>query len=135
MTHPRTGHQAIQWMRDQAHDPSANHWAGLCQSTVRRSLGLPAWAASARIAFERTPDKHLHKVTDPLDVPCGVILYGLTHTTYGHAWLSAHHGHAFSIDYRTRGRISRVPLLLPAWTHGRDVHWTRWTPFGYIKEE
>lgn len=127
-----SGQQAIHWFAKQVDHPTQD-WTHKCQSSVRQSLGLPAWAASARIAYERTPKNELHHVKHWQEVPPGAIMYGLTSTKYGHAWLAGHHGNGFSIDYKRRGKIDRVPLLLPAWTHDKGVYWTSWTPFGHVK--
>ena len=128
----RHSQEAIDWMIHQIDHPSQPTWAHLCQSSVRQALGLPAWAASAKIAHSKTPKKELHH-TAVGDVPPGSICYGLLNTKSGHAWLSGHKGFGFSVDYKRRGKIDRVPLALPAWTHDEKVLWTRWTPFGIIK--
>lgn len=139
MTHPRSGDEAVEWMIHQINHPTQD-WRAKCQSSVRQALGLPAWAPSARIAFEHTPHKELHPVHAHTHVPKGAIVYGLTDHTYGHAWLAgghnhqgAEHQHAFSVDYRRRGQIDRVPLMLPHWTHNKGIWFTTWTPFGHIK--
>jgi hypothetical protein len=127
----RTGTQAIDWMIHQINHPSQD-WRCKCQSSVRQALGLPAWAASAKIAHDRTPKSELHHTT-PDKVPPGAICYGLLNHTYGHAWLAGHNGNGFSVDYKRRGQIDRVPLALPHWTHDQKVIWTLWTPYGHIK--
>ena len=132
MTKPRTGEEAIEWFKHQIDHPSKN-WAGLCQSSVRTSLGLPAWAPSAKAAFNATPVRELHQVHHWQEVPPGAIMYGLMGYKYGHAWLAGHHGHGFSIDYKRRGRIDKAPLLLRHWTHGTGIFWTTWTPYGHVE--
>jgi hypothetical protein len=131
MTKPKSGAEAIRWFHHQIDHPSKD-WTHLCQSSVRTSLGLPAWSPSARKAFEATPDREVHRVHHWQEVPPGAIMYGLLDHTYGHAWLAGHKGHGFSIDYKRRGKIDRVPLLLPHWTHNQGVYWSTWTPFGHI---
>jgi len=126
-------HDVLDWLRGEVKHPSRN-WQHLCQQSARSAWGLAAYAPSARKAWEMTPERYRHYTPAHL-VPPGAICYGLLNTTYGHAWIAGHNGMGFAVDYRTRGRIDRVPLALPAWTHDHRVHWVdhvpvngKWTP-------
>jgi hypothetical protein len=122
---------SLDWMKNQSLHGGPK-WQHKCQSSVRSALALPAWAPSARIAFEKTPKAELHKLKAH-EIEAGMILYGLESTQYGHAWLAAGHGKAWSVDYRRKGYIDLCTATLPNWTH-RDWAWaTLWTPYGHIK--
>jgi hypothetical protein len=130
----RSVHDALTWLRHESEHPTANR-KGLCQQTARLAWGLPAWSPSARQAWLKTPQGYRH-YTKPEDVPPGALCYGLLTHTYGHVWVAGHGpDHArvgWSIDYKRSGKVDRVPLLLPAWTHDSKVHWSDWTPLGRL---
>lgn len=130
----KSASEAIDWMKRQIDHPSQN-WDHMCMSSARQAWGQAPWAASARLAWARVPERHRHYTTQA-HVPVGAVCFGLLNTNYGHAWIAGR-GPAdarvgFSVDYKRKGRIDRVPLLLPAWTHDTKVHWTDWSPFGML---
>lgn len=121
----------FKWEHHQIHHGQPR-FAGLCQQASRMAWGLPAWASSAKLAWEMVPEKHRF-YTDRHAVPAGALVYDENLSKYGHAWVSAGKGHGWSTDYKRRGHIDRVPLHLPRWRGGNPkVHWTDWTPLGLL---
>lgn len=121
---------ALDWMDHQIDHPSQD-WANRCQQSSREAWGLPAWGASAKIAWAKVPESHRHHDL-PKDVPAGSLCFGMMNTTYGHAWIAGRGGTGFSVDYRRKHHIDRAPMNLPAWTHDDKVWWTNWTPYGVL---
>lgn len=125
---------ALDWLDHQITHPTQS-WQGLCMSSARQAWGQPPWAASANKAWARVPLKYRH-YTAVKDVPAGAVCFGLFNHTFGHAWIAGR-GRGdkrigFSVDYRRKGFIDRAPLSLPAWTHDQKVHWTAWSPTGFL---
>lgn len=121
---------ALDWLSNQSKHGTTN-WQNRCQSAARQAWGLPAWGASAKIAWGKVPQSHRHHDL-PENVPAGALCFGLMNSTYGHAWVAGRKGQGFSTDYRRRGHIDRAPMNLPSWTHDNKVWWTNWTPFGIL---
>ena len=127
----RTISQALEWLQSQVgHDAPGG--PGHCQELARTAYGLPAWATSARLAWEHTPADKRH--TGPIkNAPAGAFVYFPTLSDYGHVIVSDGTGHAFSNDYCARGKVCHVPVDIPNW-HG-SLHyggWSFWTPHGEV---
>jgi hypothetical protein len=120
--------EVIAWLDHQVKHPTQN-WQHMCMSSARQAWGQAPWAPSARLAYARVPKNRLHRSL-PKDVPAGAVCFGLLNTTYGHAWISAGNGMGYSVDYKRRGQIDKVPVNLPGWTKDPKVTWTDWSPFG-----
>lgn len=120
----------LDWCRHEIEHPSQN-WALQCMHMARAAWNQPPWAISANKAWARVPRVHRHH-THFSKVPAGAICFGLFNSTYGHAWISARGDAGFTVDYRVRGRISRAPVNLPAWTGSDMVWWTDWSPYGML---
>jgi hypothetical protein len=129
----RTVDEAIAWGWGQAKAPSQD-WTGLCQSFCRQSYGVPAWAASAIIAWRKIPAKHKTSGGKPTDAPRGSLIY-FEGGKYGHVALAIGkktNRSCLSNDYVARGEIDRAPRDFPRWGI-RYVGWSAWTPFGSMK--
>lgn len=103
---------------------------GHCQEFVRECYGLPAWAASAKIAFEKTPVKYMHRDSPP---PLGAMVYypTLGGGTVGHVTLSVGNGKVATNDYCIHGAICITPWDLPKWQGAKHFGgWSLWTPYG-----
>ena len=120
----------LDWCRHEMDHPSRN-WDHDCMMMTRSALGQAPWAYSARLAYQRIPDRFRY-YTPLSKVPAGVPCFGLLNTNWGHAWISARGDAGFTVDYRQRGRIDRAPVNLPAWTNDSKVRWTDWSPFGML---
>lgn len=101
---------------------------------VRSALGLPAYAASAKIAAGDVPAAQRHAITTSKDwknIPAGAQIFYPALGAYGHVTLSVGDGKCLSNDYKRHGHIDVVPADIPAW-RGKDRHpfWTFWTPRG-----
>lgn len=116
----------LDWLDHQIDHPKQD-WDHMCLSMTRQAWGLPVLAPSAKQWWAKVPDKY-KKHTKPENVPAGAMCYGLPNSTYGHAWIAGRGGKGFSVDYRRKGRVDRVPLALPAWTHDEKVWWTNFVP-------
>ncbi|NBQ37507.1 MAG: hypothetical protein EBU42_08085 [Synechococcus sp.] len=112
--------QALAWMEKQSKSPSQD-WTCLCQSSVRQAYGMPAWAPSAKQAWDAVGSKYKHPVTKYDDkgwwasIPAGGIVYSLA-GTYGHAWLSAGDMAGWTVDYVRRGHIDLADIRLKGWS-------------------
>lgn len=126
----RTYVQAKEFAQQQ-HRSGSSAWFRQCQMFSRQCVGSPAFGASAREAFNGTPEEHRHESQPP---PAGSIAYyGFPGSGAGHAVFVVHGGHVWSNDIVRRGHIDRV-----RW----DVFPSRWalpyrgwisaTPFGEL---
>lgn len=101
---------------------------GHCEQFVRECLGLPAYAASAKIAAAKVPAKERHTGGFPHAIPAGAqVFYDMSQ--YGHVTLSLGGGMVATNDYCVRGKICKAPADLPNW-HGAQhfAFWTLWHP-------
>lgn len=129
----KTSKQAIKWALDNVGKPAPGG-KGHCQELVRTAYGLPAWATSAKLAFEHTPPKEIHTGTKWADIPAGAFVYYPTLSPYGHVTLSIGGGQVVSNDYPNKwGLIVKAPVQLPDW-HGVEHFggWSLWTPYGTV---
>ena len=101
---------------------------GHCEQFVREMYGLPAWAASAKIAWEKTPLKYRNTKTPP---PPGAMVYYPTLSQYGHVTLSVGGGQVATNDYCHKAAICLAPWDLPNWKGSTHyAGWSFWTPYG-----
>ena len=120
---------ALKWMRDQSKNPTQS-WKALCQSSVRQSYKMPAWAGSANDAW-RAVDKKYRHTFDYRDkeawaaIPAGGIVYSIGTSKYGHAWLSAGNMQGWTVDYVRSGKIDLADIRLTGWSniHKGTVGW------------
>lgn len=126
----RSVSQAIEWARRQIHHPSQS-WYRLCQSFVRQAYGVPGWADSAIIAWNKIPNGKKHIGGSPSSAPRGAALY-YSGGQWGHVALASR-THALSNDYKRRGKIDYAPRGLPAWRNFRYLGWSMWTPYGEMR--
>lgn len=121
---------AVKWARGMDGKPAPGG-PGHCQELVRSAYQLPAWATSAKLAYERIPHDQLHKGDNIHAAPAGAMLYFPTLSDYGHVVLVLEPGKCLSNDYKARGYCTIAPVDLPAW-HGAQHYggWSLWTPFG-----
>lgn len=126
----RTISEAVKWATAMDGKPAPGG-PGHCQELVRDAYGLPAWATSAKLAYQRTPHDQLHTGKDWHAIPAGAFVYFPTLSDYGHVVLSLGNGKCLSNDYKARGFCTIAPLPLPNW-HGEQHYgaWSLWTPFG-----
>jgi hypothetical protein len=112
---------------------ASRNWRGMCQAHARSAWGLAAWAPSAKLALAAIPHKNRHE-TDYRQVPAGAIIYDPNLSRYGHAWVSAGGGKAWSTDYVRPGKIDLVDAHLPRWRKGNTkVVWVDAVPInGHI---
>lgn len=123
----RTRSEAVAWGQAQVAHPAEDYYEK-CEHFVRTALGLPAYAASAKIAASKVPADHQH--TDTTDIPAGAQVFYQGGTS-GHVTLSVGGGKVLTNDYCTKGRICEAPWNLPNWHNAeRFMFWTFWTPFG-----
>lgn len=126
----RTRTQAVDWGMTQVTHPVEDYYEK-CEHFVRTALGLPAYAATAKIAASKVPANHQH--TDTTDIPLGAQVFypSLGGGTAGHVTLSIGGGKVLTNDYCTKGKICVAPWDLPNW-HGKQTFafWTFWTPQG-----
>ena len=127
----RSIEEAVAWGEAQAKHPSQD-WSGMCESFTRQCLGLPAYAASAKIAAEKVPADQRHTSTPP---PRGaMVFFEAIGGQYGHAVLSIGGGKVLSTDYCVKGHVCEAAWDLPNWHATKGAwFWTMWTPFGVIK--
>jgi len=126
----RSVSEAIEWARRQIHHPSQS-WYRLCQSFVRQAYGVPGWANSAIIAWNKIPNGKKHIGGSPSSAPRGAALY-YSGGQWGHVALASR-THALSNDYKRRGKIDYVPRSLPAWGNFKYLGWSMWTPYGEMR--
>jgi hypothetical protein len=127
---PNSIDKALEYARSQWKNSTAG-WEGHCQKFVRSCYGVPAWAASAKLAWDKIPAEH--KFTVPFEeIPRGAAIY-FTMGEYGHVMIAGYQD-AFSNDYKRHDRIDPVPRDIPLW-HGKRsyVGYSFWTPFGIVK--
>lgn len=126
----KTIHEAVTQARLMNGKPAPGG-SGHCQEFVRECYGLPAWAASAKIAWEKTPAKYRNTNTPP---PAGAMVYypTLGGGTVGHVTISVGGGKVATNDYCHKGGICIAPWDLPNW-HGKTHYagWSFWTPYGF----
>ena len=110
-----------EWAKGQIKNPSQS-WDGMCQSFARQSYGMGGFGGSATIAYGNVSDKYKHKITKYNDkewwssIPQGALIYSDS-GKYGHAWIAAGDGAAYSNDYKRKGKIDKVPVDLPGWSN------------------
>lgn len=107
--------------------------AGHCQEFARDCYSLPAWAASAKIAWEKTPLKYRNTTTPP---PAGAMVYypTLGGGTVGHVTLSVGGGKVATNDYCVHAGICVTSWDLPKWQGKQHfAGWSLWTPYGVAK--
>jgi hypothetical protein len=126
---------ALDFGHEQVTNPTQS-WKGLCQSFVRNSYGVPAWAASAYDAWLRIPDAH--KSTGPIEsAPRGAaIYYKRNHPGQerpGHVVLATK-ANCLSNDIYRSGMIdvSARDIFMSHWNM-KYLGWSLWTPYGTIK--
>ena len=123
----RTRNEAVAWGQSQVTHPAENYYEK-CEHFVRTALGLPAYAASAKIAAAKVPAERQH--TDTTDIPAGAQVFYQGGTS-GHVTLSVGGGKVLTNDYCTKGRICEAPWNLPNWHNAEKfMFWTFWTPYG-----
>jgi len=124
---------AVEWARAMNGKPAPGG-PGHCQLLVRTAYAIPAWAESARLAWEHTPkgERNLGPLDD--SIPPGAFVYFPTLSQYGHVMLSLGKGRAVSNDYLASGVVSVVPVKIPKW-HGAQHYggYSMWTPFGVAR--
>ena len=129
----RNAAEAVRWATAQITHPTQD-WQRKCESFTRQSLGLNAYAASAKIAAGDVPVQHRNLLATPKDwqgIPAGAQILVPDMGTFGHAYLSIGSGQAISTDYKRRGQVDVCAADLPNW-HVSKYHpfWTLWTPAG-----
>jgi hypothetical protein len=127
----RTPDDAIAWLQNQSKFPTQS-WKGLCQSSCRGAYGIPAWAGSAIIAWNKIPKEHQHK-GKPGDAPRGAIMYYKI-GKFGHAVVAigkTTNDKCMSVDYIRQGKIDIAPRSFARWG-ATYLGWSDWTPFGFI---
>lgn len=102
----------------------------------RQAYGVPAWAASAILAWEKIPAAHRHLSAHPADAPRGALLY----------YRGGKHGHVaiaigkkttascLSNDYVRHGQIDVAPRDFRRWGL-QYLGWSAWTPSGSLQFE
>jgi hypothetical protein len=107
-------------MEKQSKSPTQS-WQGLCQSSVRQSYGMIAWAPSATQAWAAVGSKYRHEITRYDDkewwasIPAGGIVYS-TAGQYGHAWLAAGDMAGWTVDYVRKSHIDLADIRLKGWS-------------------
>ena len=123
----RTRSQAVAWGQTQVTHPVEDYYEK-CEHFVRTALGLPAYAASAKIAASKVPADH--QLTDTTDIPVGAQLFYQGGAS-GHVTLSIGGGKVLTNDYCTKGKICVAPWNIPNWHNAEKfMFWTFWTPYG-----
>lgn len=119
----------MEWAKAQHTNPTQG-WHNLCQSFVRQSMGVAAWANSAKNAWYAIPAGHRY-VDAFADIPKGAAIY-FSLGTYGHVMLArGPKDEAWSNDYIRSGKIDQTPRDIPRWGGpGTYLGWSDWTPFG-----
>ena len=128
----RSVRDVIGWSRQQSAHPTQS-WKGLCQSHVRHAYGVPAWAPSAIEAWNRIPEKHKHRTSNPNNAPRGAAIY-YSGGKYGHVVIAIGvrtHDKCLSNDYVRPGRIDVAPRSFPRWGI-KCEGWSFWTPYGSL---
>lgn len=121
----RSVQDVLDWLHRQVAHPSQN-WDHMCLSSARQAWGLPVLAASAKLWWAKVPDSHKHH-THVDDVPAGAMCYSpMGSSRFGHAWIAGRNEAGFSVDFKRRGKIDRVPLAMTPWTGDTKVWWTDW---------
>jgi hypothetical protein len=117
----------LDWLHHQIKHPSQD-WDHMCLSSARQAWDLPVLANSAKNWWARIPADRRHHTTVE-NVPAGAMCYSpMGNSQYGHAWIAGRNGTGFSVDFRRKGHIDRVPLNMRAWTHDDKVWWTDYVP-------
>lgn len=122
--------ESIAWGRSQITNPTQG-WAGMCQSFVRQSMGVGAWASSAIVAWRSIPNSEKVAGGTPFDAPRGAAIY-FSGGEYGHVALcigKTTNTKCLSNDYVRRGQIDEAPRDFPRWGLTYEG-WSLWTPWG-----
>lgn len=123
----------IRWGRQEIDHPDRSY-RGLCQSFCRTAYGVPAWAPSAKAAWDRIPDAHKHRAGRPSAAPRGALIY-FSGGQYGHVAIAIGkrtHDKCLSNDYVRSGRIDIAPRDFHRW----GLHYlgySFWTPYGELR--
>jgi hypothetical protein len=131
----RSVDEIIDWSESQITNPTQN-WQGLCQSHVRQSMGIAAWASSAINAWHSIPKGERTDTKDPFSAPRGSAIY-YSGGSYGHVVLAigkSTNDKCLSNDYVRNGWIDKAPRDFPRWGL-TCVGWSYWTPFGEVKPD
>lgn len=129
----RNVNQVITWSRNQIKDPTQD-WNGLCQSHCRQAYGVPAWAGSAIIAWNKIPAAQKTIGGKPSDAPRGSLLY-YDIGKWGHVAIAIGkrtNSSCLSNDYVRRGMIDACSREFPRWGAKYLGH-SAWTPFGSLR--
>ena len=130
---PRTVNQVITWSRGQIKDPTQD-WTGLCQSHCRQAYGVPAWAGSAIIAWNKIPKAQKTVGGKPSDAPRGALLY-YDIGKFGHVAIAIGkrtNSSCLSNDYVRRGMIDACSREFPRWG-AKYLGWSAFTPYGSLR--
>lgn len=131
----RSVDDAIAWSKSQIDRPTQN-WSNMCQSHCRQAYGVPAWASSAKIAWNTIPSREKHAGGKPFDAPRGALIY-FDSGTYGHVAIAtgkSTNDKCLSNDYMRQGQIDYAPRDFPRW----GLHyagWSFWTPYGELRPD
>jgi len=123
---------AIEWSRAQITKPTQD-WYNLCQSHVRQSYGVGAWAPSAWDAWNSIPSREKTATSNPFSAPRGAAIY-YRGGQYGHVVIAigkTTNTKCLSNDYVRRGKIDETPRDFPRWGIV-CVGWSFWTPYGIL---
>ena len=129
----RSVDEIIDWSESQITKPTQN-WQGLCQSHVRQSMGIGAWAQSAIQAWNSIPKSERTDTRDPFSAPRGSAIY-YSGGQYGHVVLAigkSTNDKCLSNDYVRNGWIDKAPRDFPRWGL-TCVGWSAWTPYGEMR--
>ena len=130
---PRNVNEVITWSRNQVKDPTQD-WTGLCQSHCRQAYGVPAWAGSAIIAWNKIPAAQKHPSAHPSDAPRGALLY-YDIGKFGHVAIAIGKrtsSSCLSNDYVRKGMIDACSREFPRWG-AKYLGWSTWTPYGSLR--
>lgn len=130
---PRTVAEVMAFARGEIKSPDIDY-SVLCQRFCRTAYGVPAWASSARKAWDAIPANRKHVGGKPTDAPRGALLY-YDIGQFGHVAIAAGvktDTRCISNDYVRRGKIDYAPRALPRWGV-KYLGWSAWTPFGELK--
>lgn len=130
---PRNVNEVITWSRNQVKDPTQD-WTGLCQSHCRQAYGVPAWAGSAIIAWNKIPAAQKTPSAHPSDAPRGSLLY-YDIGQFGHVAIAIGKrtsSSCLSNDYVRRGMIDACSREFPRWGV-KYLGWSTWTPYGSLR--
>ena len=97
------------------HERPSRDWYRFCQMFSRQCVGAGSFGASARLAFNATPESAKHRTTPP--PPGSIAYYGYANSGAGHAVFVVDGGFVWSTDIRRKGKIDRVPwdVFMTAW--------------------